>query len=156
MLCKLFMVGKLWIPSCLYLGSEELLILFLPKSATPLFVFTCNSFIGVGAHCRKITLDTSKCQLSGEFFVLISSSILCRVYLFLRERKKEKERGRGRGRQRIPSRLHTISTKPDMGLELMNPEMTWAEFKRTLFCVEFLSSWCLCPHKTKELGVLGP
>ena len=43
-------------------------------------------------------------------------------------------RGRKRGRKRIPSRLHTVSTEPDMGLKLTNCEiMTWAEIKsRTL------------------------
>ena len=48
------------------------------------------------------------------------------IYLFLREREKEREsarkqgRGRERGRERIPSRLHTISTKPNVGLEPTN------------------------------------
>ena len=54
-------------------------------------------------------------------------------FLFiLRERKSvhQKGRGRERGRERIPNRLCTVSTEPDMGLCLMNYEiMTWAETK---------------------------
>ena len=39
-------------------------------------------------------------------------------------------RGRDRGRERIPSRLHTISTEPAAGLKPMNREIvTWAETK---------------------------
>ena len=39
--------------------------------------------------------------------------------------------GRGRERrEKIPSRLYAISTEPDVGLELMNCEITtWAETK---------------------------
>ena len=40
------------------------------------------------------------------------------IYLF-----RESEQGRGRereGREKIPSRLHTVSTEPDAGLSLMN------------------------------------
>ena len=32
-------------------------------------------------------------------------------------------RGRERGRQRIPSRLHAVSTEPDTRLELLNHEI---------------------------------
>ena len=39
-------------------------------------------------------------------------------------------RGRERGRKRIPSRLHTISAEPNVGLDLMNCEiMTRAKIK---------------------------
>ena len=48
----------------------------------------------------------------------------------------ERERGKAwagegqRGRERIPSRLHAVSTDPDVGLESTNHEiMTWAEIK---------------------------
>ena len=45
------------------------------------------------------------------------------------EREKERERASGGGTEReregkrIPSRLHTVSTKPDAGLELTNHEI---------------------------------
>ena len=42
------------------------------------------------------------------------------IYLFLRKHKQG--RRRGRGRQRIRSRLSTVSTEPDVGLELTNRE----------------------------------
>ena len=51
------------------------------------------------------------------------------MYSFLRERERERERdhererGRERGKQRIPSRLHTVSAEPDVGLSLMNLEI---------------------------------
>ena len=32
-------------------------------------------------------------------------------------------RSRERGKERIPSRLHTVSTEPDVGLELTNHEI---------------------------------
>ena len=32
-------------------------------------------------------------------------------------------RGRETGRERIPSRLHAVSTEPEAGLELMNHEI---------------------------------
>ena len=39
-----------------------------------------------------------------------------------------------RGRERIPSRLHSVSAQPDMGLEPMNNEiMTWDETKSGTF-----------------------
>ena len=50
------------------------------------------------------------------------------IYLFiLRERERERAhepgRGRERGRERIPSRLHTASSEPDVELELTNHEI---------------------------------
>ena len=46
------------------------------------------------------------------------------VYLFLRQRERECKQGRGRkrGRQRIQSRLHAVSTEPDVGCELRSRE----------------------------------
>ena len=42
----------------------------------------------------------------------------------------QRERERERERERLPSRLHTASTEPDMGLQLINHEvMTWAKTK---------------------------
>ena len=43
----------------------------------------------------------------------------------VRERETEHEQGRGRerGRQRIPSRLHTVSTETNVGLKLTNHEI---------------------------------
>ena len=44
--------------------------------------------------------------------------------------RRGRERGRDRERDRILSRLHTVSTEADAGLELTNCEtMTWAEIK---------------------------
>ena len=45
-----------------------------------------------------------------------------------RERERERElckwgRGRDRGTERVPSRLHAVSTEPDMGLDPTNPEI---------------------------------
>ena len=37
-----------------------------------------------------------------------------------REREREREAGRERGRKRMPRRLFTVSTEPNMGLNLMN------------------------------------
>ena len=48
------------------------------------------------------------------------------IYLFLRERERDREstcRGGTERRDRIPSRLCTISTEPDAGLELTNCEI---------------------------------
>ena len=65
------------------------------------------------------------------FFLFLSFFPYLLIY-FEREREREKERERehawGRGRERegereSPSRLHTVSAEPDMGLELMNSEI---------------------------------
>ena len=37
--------------------------------------------------------------------------------------EKERERQRETGRERIPSRFHTVSTEPEVGLELTNCEI---------------------------------
>ena len=39
------------------------------------------------------------------------------------ERECEQGKGRERGRERIPSRLHTVSVEPNMGLEPTNCEI---------------------------------
>ena len=41
----------------------------------------------------------------------------------MRERKHELGRGREKERERIPSRLHAVSTEPDEGLEPTNCEI---------------------------------
>ena len=55
------------------------------------------------------------------------------LFIFERERETACARVEGqrqRVRQRIPSRLHAVSTEPDAGLEPMNHEiMTWGEIK---------------------------
>ena len=48
--------------------------------------------------------------------------MLFKIY-FERERERAEERQRDRDRGRIPSRLHTVSAEPDVGLELMNHEL---------------------------------
>ena len=45
------------------------------------------------------------------------------IYLFLSEKESKQGKGRERGRERIPSRLHAVSTEPDAGLKLMNCEI---------------------------------
>ena len=46
------------------------------------------------------------------------------MYFWERERKRERKhewgRDRERGKERIPSRLHTVSAEPDVGLQLTN------------------------------------
>ena len=46
----------------------------------------------------------------------------------MRETEREHEQGRGRerekGGERIPSRLHTVTTEPHPGLSLTNSDMT--------------------------------
>ena len=48
----------------------------------------------------------------------------------MRKRESKQGMGRERGRERIPSRLHAVSTEPDAGLKFMNHEiMTRAKTK---------------------------
>ena len=44
--------------------------------------------------------------------------------MFIFEREYKRERGRERRGQRIQSKLRSDSTEPDVGLELMNLEIT--------------------------------
>ena len=55
--------------------------------------------------------------------------MLLSFFLSYFERKCKQVRGREKQeKERIPSRLHAVSTEPDVGLKLMNSEiMTWAE-----------------------------
>ena len=49
---------------------------------------------------------------------------------FERERERTSRGGAERRRDKIPSRLHAISTEPDSGLRFTSREiMTWAETK---------------------------
>ena len=53
---------------------------------------------------------------------------------FDRERERERVHKQGRdresGKEKIPSRLHAVSTEPNVGLDLTNREiMTWAKIK---------------------------
>ena len=69
------------------------------------------------------TVLTPKWKTSLDAFFTIC---FFNVYLFiLREKEREREQGRGRhrGRERIPSRLYTVSTEPDVGLTLTNCEL---------------------------------
>ena len=56
------------------------------------------------------------------------------IYLFWkRERARAGEGQTEREGERISSRFHTVSTEPNMGLELTNHElMTWAEIKNQM------------------------
>ena len=52
------------------------------------------------------------------------------VYLFILKESMSRGRAEREEERRIPSGLHTISAEPDVGLELMSPEiMTWAKIK---------------------------
>ena len=61
--------------------------------------------------------------LSGNAYNLIRNFFFKFMY-FERERESvcvcTQGRGRERGRERIPSRLHAVSTEPDVEPELMN------------------------------------
>ena len=70
------------------------------------------------------SLPTANPALScTPFTFLFCDSFTCLLYkknkcLFLREGECKLGRGKERGRQRIPGRLHAVSTEPDVGLEL--------------------------------------
>ena len=60
-------------------------------------------------------------------FSSFCTSVLFFLMFICFEREREQEhkqrRGRERGRERIPSRLCTVSTDPDVGLNLTNHEL---------------------------------
>ena len=60
-------------------------------------------------------------QLDKVYSILFLSLPLKKKCLLLREREGEREEQRGR--ERIPSRLHTVSAEPNLGLDLMNCEI---------------------------------
>ena len=56
--------------------------------------------------------------------VLIFSSFFnVDLFIFEREREREREDKEGKEGERIPGRLHAVSTEPSVGLELMNREI---------------------------------
>ena len=67
---------------------------------------------------RGMPENSGICLLSFFFFNFLSLFILRK-----RMRRVRAERG---GRERIPSRLHTVSTEPNAGLELTNREIMMA------------------------------
>ena len=66
------------------------------------------------------------------------------LFIYFGKRAQIREEQRERERERIPSRLHTVSTEPNAGLELTNREiMTWAK-------VGCLTDWATqVPHMLK-------
>ena len=70
--------------------------------------------------------DSSTCDVRFLLCVFFLSLFIPRERETEREREREREResesrgGAERGRQRIPSRLHAISTEPNAGLNLKN------------------------------------
>ena len=82
-------------------------------------------------NCIRVPCQP-KWDLMADLLVLRSFFLgnFFNVYLFLRESESKHGRGRERGRERIPSRLCTVSSEPDVGLKLINYEiMIWAEIK---------------------------
>ena len=64
-------------------------------------------------------------KLDGWWVIFLSLFILRQ-----RGRVHKQGRGRERGRKRTPSRLHAVSTEPDMGLKLMDRVIqTWAKIQ---------------------------
>ena len=58
------------------------------------------------------------------YCALAPRGIFFKVYLFLRESAQAEAGQRERGGQRTQSRICTDSSKPDVGLKLMNSEIT--------------------------------
>ena len=94
--------------------------------------------------------------------VIVSHIVVCLIFfkclLILRQtRGSAHEQGGAGQRKRVPSRLCTASTEPDMGLDLMNHEiMTWAKIKSLRL------NWLSHPSTLRyifaltELGQLSP
>ena len=63
--------------------------------------------------------------VTGEFFFNLEVASFFFFFSFVKliyfMRDHERGQGTERGRETIPSRLHTVSTELDAGLELMNP-----------------------------------
>ena len=56
----------------------------------------------------------------GTFVVVLNLFFFFKWLFILKEREQVSRGGTERGRERIPSRLHTVSTEPDTGLEPTN------------------------------------
>ena len=113
------------------------------------FKITYPSDKGLVSRIYKELLQVSSKRHS-NFFLSLSPCLPLSFFPFLPcflplwegERVCAQGRGREREGDRISSRLHAASVKPDVGLELTNREiMTWAE-------VGFLTDWVTqAPHK---------
>ena len=85
------------------------------------------SFVWCCLRCHLSSLGQKSC-LDLRRAVLLY--MLFYFYLFISERERARAWAREgqRGRERIPSRVHAVSTGPDVGLDLTNCEsVTWAE-----------------------------
>ena len=49
-----------------------------------------------------------------------------------KDRENKRDRSRERGRKRIPSRLHSVGKKPEVGLQLLNREIMTKSWKLNL------------------------
>ena len=105
--------------------------------------------VAVSAFCKlyqrshediKQCLAQSRCDVRACYVPLLLLEQINRrtttffKCLFIYFERESKHKWWGKGTQRegesIPSRLHAVSAKADMGLELMNHEITtWAEIK---------------------------
>ena len=71
------------------------------------------------------------------------------LFIWETERERVGERQRERGRERIPSRLHTVTVEPDVGLKLTNRKiMTWAEMK------SWMPNWLSHPGAPQYFSIL--
>ena len=102
-----------------FLGPEHLLMQWATQLAS------CEDLLQLwnGSH-------------AGIFF-LFKKILIKFISLFLRERERKRGREAGKGRERIPSRVYTVSTEPDVGLDPRTVS-SWPEPKLR---VERLTNW---------------
>ena len=65
-----------------------------------------------------------KCRIAGNIGPTELESFF-KIFIYFERKIEHQQAGGGaeRGRQRIPSRLHAVSTEPSVGLELTNLEI---------------------------------
>ena len=88
-------------------------------------------FTGNWLTLNQADLALYPCCVTALTFSIFILFFFLKFIYFEREGKYKLGRDRERQRERIPSRLHAVSMKPNVGLDFTNCEiMTWAKIKR--------------------------
>ena len=119
-------IFSLWVPTTIYpihAGNNPHLFPFLHQGQLPVHMSCAGSQGPVHKRAPHLVKYSDVTTRNYVFFFL-------KLFVCLREPVNRGRAERKEERDRIPKRLHTVSTEPGAGLEPTNHKiMTWAEIK---------------------------